>query len=996
MRILLFFLCFLGAGKHVLAQEYAFRSYSVAEGLPQSQVTCITQDSIGFLWVGTLGGISRFSGNSFESYSTEHGLLNNRVSWIGFIDAVLYVGHENGLSYQTKGAFQSFRIKGLQEGVKVTALVKFDDKLYVATNGGGLFVFNGSSFIPVKPILGEFAEEEEFQRIRDLYVWDDQLFVATRSGLFLSEDGRIFQLIKGSDEISFSGLDYAKEHGLVCATYGDGLWQYKNSRLRRISYPGLDEEGSYKHVFIDHGGKTWLSTKADGVLVLHKNRVQQLFSRNGLPMDNVSCVFEDNTRSIWIGTEGKGLVRFAGEAFVHYTKRSGLISDLVTAIAQQSKGEFWFGTYASGVSLKRNGIWLDWNDQTGLSNNTIWSSLVDKTGVLWLGTANGITRRVNGKWEIWNTSSHPNLPSNKITALFMDATGTIWIGGRDGVSLYNSKGLFTLQEVCANVPELQNVRDFAQLGDKVYFGSQAGLHMIQHDKFFNLTPSNFSTAAVSVEVDSKGGLWVGTEEGLFSVEGTNWRQLTYSEFSGSNFINFICRDSDKMWVGTNNGVFRFALDASGNWFAEQFGLNDGLVSLETNLNAAYVDNRGVFWFGTSEGLMKFSKDLENTYALTVQPGLILKSLQVNYKARNFDDYELDALGVPKELVFRYTENQLLFDFIPVLLASPEDVKIQYLLEGLNAEWSPLSSSYQLIFSGLSSGSYTLRVRAVSKHGVSSDELVIPFRISPPFYATWWFISFMLLIVIALVWLIFRVKLNQERARTERQNLELVSRLRELEQQSLNASMNRHFIFNALNSIQYFINTSDKLSANKYLSQFAKLIRKNLDTSADGERNVSLQEEIERLQLYLSLESMRFKDKFSFRFDIDPGIDPEELEVPSMLFQPFIENSIIHGILPQTNRKGEILFKAYRENGNIVFQIDDNGVGYEHSMRHKSVDGDHKSKGMSITSSRIDLLRKISGKRFELIGPVELKNDTGHSIGTRVIIKIQDNSLEDKD
>jgi ligand-binding sensor domain-containing protein len=996
MRVLFFFLCLLGVGNHVFAQEYAFRSYSVAEGLPQSQVTCITQDSIGFLWVGTLGGISRFSGNAFETYSTEHGLLNNRISWIGFIDGVLYVGHENGLSYQSKGRFQSFRIRGLPEGVKVTSLIKFDEKLYVSTNGGGLFVFNGSSFIPVKPILGGFSEEDEFQRIRDLYVLDDQLFVATRSGLFLSEDGRNFQLIKGSEEISFSGLDYAKEHGLVCATYGDGLWQYKNGRFRRINYPGVDEEGSFKQVFIDYSGKIWLSTKADGVLSLRKNRVQQLFSGNGLPMDNVSCVFEDNTQSIWIGTEGKGLVRFAGEAFVHYTKRSGLISDLVTAIAQMKTGEFWFGTYASGVSLKRNDTWLDWNDQTGLSNNTVWSSLVDKSGVLWLGTAIGITRRVNGKWEIWNTSSHPNLPSNKISALFMAASGTIWIGGRDGVALYNSKGLFTLQETYANVPELQNVRDFAQVGDRVYFGSQAGVHMIQNGKFFDLTPPSFSTAVVSVEVDHKGGLWVGTEEGLFAADGANWQQLSYSEFSGSNFVNFICRDSDKMWVGTNNGVFRFTLHADGNWRAEQFGLNDGLVSLETNLNAAFVDNRGVFWFGTSEGLMKFSKDLENIYALTVKPGLILKGIQVNYKIKHIDESELNAHGVPKELTFRYTENQLLFDFIPVLLASPEDVKIHYLLEGLNTEWSPLSNSYQLIFSGLSSGNYTLRVRAVSKHGVFSDELVIPFRISPPFYATWWFISLLGLFVIGLVWLIFQIKLNQERARTERQNLELVSRLRELEQQSLNASMNRHFIFNALNSIQYFINTSDKLSANKYLSQFAKLIRKNLDTSADGERNVSLQEEIERLKLYLSLESMRFKDKFTFHFEIDPSIDPEELEVPSMLFQPFIENSIIHGILPQSDRKGEIVFRTYRENENIVFQIDDNGVGYEHSIRHKSVDGDHKSKGMSITSSRIDLLRKISGKRFELIGPVELKNDTGHSIGTRVIIKIQDNSLEDKD
>jgi ligand-binding sensor domain-containing protein/two-component sensor histidine kinase len=996
MRIAVFFWSVFFLASYAVSQEFAFRSYSVAEGLPQSQVTSITQDSVGFLWVGTLGGVARFSGLDFETYSTENGLLNNRISLLQFIDGVLYVGHENGVSFQKSGRFVPFRIKGLQEGIKVTAIVRFLDKIYIGTNGGGLFLFNGNSFLKVKPLFQQSIDEEEFNRIRDVHVQDNRMYIATRSGLAVTEDGLNFAIIKGSEEISISGLDYSPEYGLVCSSYGDGLWVVKNNRFRPLRLNGISPEGSFKSVFVDHKGKIWLPTKSEGVFSIHRNQQQQLHSGNGLPLDNVSCIFEDNTRSIWMGTEGKGLVRFTGEAFVHYTKRSGIISELIISISQSKNGEYWFGTYASGVSMKRNGEWFTWNEETGLSNNTIWSTLSDSRGVVWFGTGNGISRWMNGSWETWNMDSHPQLPSNKITALYEDRKKRIWIGGKDGVAVYDGSSLKKLSDFATRVPDLQNVRDFTQVNNRLFFGSQSGIHCVEDNLFEDLTPSNFSNAVVSLEADYRGQLWVGTEDGLYIFSDSKLQQLNYSDFSGSNFINFICRDDDKMWVGTNNGVFRFTFSESGGWRAEQFGLTDGLVSLETNLNAAFVDVRGNFWFGTSEGLMRFAKDLENTYALTVKPGLLFGTLQVNYRMQSFEEKSLDERGVPSSLSFRYSENQLIFDFIPVLLTSPEDMRMQYFLEGLSTEWSPLSSSFQLVFSGLSSGNYVLRARAVSKSGVFSDELVIPFRINPPFYATWWFILLMCGIVVSGVVGVFRIKLRQQQVKTERENLELTSRLRELEQQSLNASMNRHFIFNALNSIQYFINTSDKLSANKYLTQFAKLIRKNLDSSSDGERNVTLQEEIERLKLYLSLESMRFKDKFSFSFDIDPSIDAEELEVPSMLFQPFIENSIIHGILPQHDRKGEIVFRARREGVNVVFTIEDNGVGYEHSIRHKSADGDHKSKGMSITSSRIDLLRQLSGKSFQLIGPVELKNDAGESIGTRVTIKIQDNSLDDKD
>ena len=205
----------------------------------------------------------------------------------------------------------------------------------------------------------------------------------------------------------------------------------------------------------------------------------------------------------------------------------------------------------------------------------------------------------------------------------------------------------------------------------------------------------------------------------------------------------------------------------------------------------------------------------------------------------------------------------------------------------------------------------------------------------------------------------------------------------LEQQALNASMNRHFIFNALNSIQYYINRQDKISANRYLSSFAKLVRKNLDSSLVTE--IYLDEEIERIDLYLKLEQMRFQDKFDYKINIDKLIEHQTIKIPSMLLQPFIENSIWHGILP-SNRFGNITIDAIKDNDKLIINIVDDGIGIETSLENKKGKTQHHdSKGMELTKGRVDLMSKISNKECSVEGPVQIYNEKNEIAGTKVSI-----------
>jgi LytS/YehU family sensor histidine kinase len=212
--------------------------------------------------------------------------------------------------------------------------------------------------------------------------------------------------------------------------------------------------------------------------------------------------------------------------------------------------------------------------------------------------------------------------------------------------------------------------------------------------------------------------------------------------------------------------------------------------------------------------------------------------------------------------------------------------------------------------------------------------------------------------------------------------ELKAKLLVLEQQSMNSSMNRHFIFNALNSIQYYINRQDRLAANQYLTDFAKLIRKNLDS---GQENFTpLSEEIERLELYLKLERMRFPNAFTYFIELGNKEVLTAYKVPAMLFQPFLENSIWHGLLPKETG-GELHVSFLVEDSSLVVRIKDNGIGLQASLSRKTGSDGHISKGMEITKSRLDLIRQMTGKDVILEGPEDWKDENGHS-GTLVTIR----------
>ncbi len=252
--------------------------------------------------------------------------------------------------------------------------------------------------------------------------------------------------------------------------------------------------------------------------------------------------------------------------------------------------------------------------------------------------------------------------------------------------------------------------------------------------------------------------------------------------------------------------------------------------------------------------------------------------------------------------------------------------------------------------------------------MSTQILTLTFKVATPFWKNVWFWA-----AVAIVFQLFIIFIVNRRQKRKKE-LKLAQKLAAvqtaaLEQQAFTSLMNPHFIFNALNSIQHYINVQDRQNANRYLSDFASLIRKNFEASHDS--FIPLEEEVENIKLYLNLEQMRFTDHFSYKVIIDKDLEIEEWMIPTMILQPLLENALLHGIMPsKIAGKVSIHFKLQQQD--LLIVITDNGIGLVNSNVLK-VDTVHKSRGMELIKKRIKALNSFDSQPITIFMEPTFKN-----------------------
>jgi ligand-binding sensor domain-containing protein/cellobiose-specific phosphotransferase system component IIA len=973
------------------AQVYNITSYSVGEGLMQSQVWAIHQDSKGFLWVGTHRGACRFDGKNFVDFLPESGLAGS------FINAIaedktgnIWFGTEKGVSCWDGMKFRRLiRAEGWASKEVHALYVDKENTVWIGTKGGGLVKYQQNKFITntspqtnLPTNVNTISPDEK-----------GNLWIGTNDGLFLyNEKTQNMTLIEASKGLEiYSVLNEGMNE--VWIGTNKGVWKYDNHHFVNLGEKNPSLKNQIYTITKDKKGIIWFGSNiglARQEMGVFSEFHSQQWAENQIVRS--SCV--DREGNVWIGTDGAGLSKFRRGIFTIYNKENKLSSELAKSFLEDESGNMWVSTTNNGINLLSGGKISYLTKENGLCNNDICYSYKDNKGGFWFGSySQGVSLYENGRFTNFNLSN--GLKSNSVYCIAEDKRKNMWFGTASGISIWNGNS-FRYISTKDNLTDERVYAIFPDSKGNVWVGTANGVSCIKENEAiqnFSMKEGLSDNLVLTILEDKKGWLWFATRKGLSVFTGKEWLIIDIPGKSASNdIVGMVFDDHEKLWLGTNNGVFR--MDVAEYYKDKErlvfrhFSEADGLPSLECNGNAAFKDAKGNIWIGTISGAAVFPAQT-TTEEEELLPVPHILDVRLFFKELKAWDIRPDSInknsGLPENLVLAYNFNHLTFNFIGICNKNTNAVRYQFMLEGFENDWQPITDETFATYNYLKPGTYTFKVRATNDSGKWTEVKTFSFKIERPYWLQWWFILLEILLVGAVATIIFFTIRDRNRQRTAQKQMKERAEMLQLEHQALYAMMNPHFTFNALQSIQYFIHSQDKLAATKFLSNFAKLVRMNLDSSKSD--FISLNDEIERLKLYLSLEKMRFQEKFDYEIIVDEEIDKSGTLIPPMILQPFVENSIKHGIMP-LDYKGEIRVEIF-EKDDVTLQVSiiDNGIGIEASKKMKADrPSSHVSKGMLITQERLKLFANMTGKEYA-IDISEVHKEGGEVGGTKVSISL---------
>jgi len=312
--------------------------------------------------------------------------------------------------------------------------------------------------------------------------------------------------------------------------------------------------------------------------------------------------------------------------------------------------------------------------------------------------------------------------------------------------------------------------------------------------------------------------------------------------------------------------------------------------------------------------------------------------------------------------------------------SGEDITYQYQLHPIE-EHPKETRATSISYLDLAPDSYTFKVSATDVYGQIHQFPDSHFTIRSAWYQLWW----VWLLTLGLIGIICYKLFDRYQRRTEQQFVEInenEKRMSNLKLTALQSQMNPHFVFNALGSIQYYIQKNEAELADEYLGQFAILMRMYLDASKS--QTITLSEELELLQHYINLEQMRFEELFVYEFDIAEDVDTS-VSIPTMILQPIVENAINHGLRLRDDGKGKLVIKVWIRKSILHFSISDNGIGVENAKIYRKAN--HKSQAVNILSEKIEVLQNLG--LYNLDVKYSVLSSNVNFPGTKVVVALEE-------
>ena len=981
LRKVLFLFLLITATSFVKAQTPLFRHFSTDQGLSSTETYHVFQDSKGYIWISNVNGVSRFDGYTFQNFEEQDGLSDNIIfeSIEDYKGRIWFVGLNCKLSYYENGKIKRYPFNNAIERLTEFPMLSVKSSFYIDRNDNVYLSIRYFGIIRIRPNGTMNRLDKMPDNIADIFQTDNKLLVAQHNGKINKLNIDIKNLRISFVNDTFSNAKYPAVFAIPSSDHKSVFVACDRYLLKIYNYGYYEIRTMASRIIWLSRGKDkmiWVCPFNGGAIALNENNIMGPSVNRYLEDNSVSSVLQDKEGGFWFSTLNDGVFYLPFHNTYSYVYPADLPDKEVLHV-ETGDNEIFIGSGNGFLSVIKNNKITNYPIDTSL-HSQITALTYDRIHKqLLIGSTFTPYIFKNGKISpLIDSKNQRNKKYERLTvvvkSIIKESENNYWFGNPTGLSLLdvNQNNVLFNSSRDGIRKSIRISSIFKYRDGSLLIGSTDGLWIYKDKKFKkadNVIPG-LKDKVLKIAGDSLGkNIWIATKSnGLYLKTNGQIYNITRKEGLLNNAIFDICINKNELWLATSQGISCITIKKTKpfQYSINNYTVNEGLASNQV-YEIKTLGNK--ILAATNRGLSILDKSKFESYTGPV-PVYITK---IRLMLR--DTVLSNNASLPFAL------NSISFSFVGISYQSISKITYQYRLLGLDEVWQTTQNT-EVSFPFLPPHEYEFQLRTINDNGkVTSIPVSQNFSIRPPFWKTAWFIVFAILSLLTAAFFIYRYRVKS----IEQDNL-IRQEMNQYRQQALSKQMNPHFLFNSLNSIQYYIVKNDRIASSLYLSKFATLMRIILNNSQS--QAIPLSDELSALELYLELESMRFKDRFEYTFEIDPLINQASMQVPPFIIQPFIENSIWHGLM---NREGNGILKIKLIFEEILIRciVEDNGVGRKQAaeIEGKNPFG-RPSKGISITETRL----KLFGSKNIQPNPIvytDLYDQNGTAEGTRVEILI---------
>lgn len=831
-----------------------FTQIGLREGLSQSSVFALCQDYLGFMWIGTRDGLNRYDSRKFITYrnvpSDSTSLTDNYVlSLLEDSKKRLWVGTRTGLNRYDRLRDRFIRVplpdnssgNSSSEPMIWSIVEDRDGRVWLGTNQG-LYCYDEQSATEPLTLVFEAVRYQlpmgcsnvmSFYEDRKKNIW-----LSTVNGVLVFEPYRSGSALRLQRHFRQREGELNSEDVRVVQEVKDGIFWFGtregginvyNTLTRQFSYlvhqphaKGRSLAGNdVRSILRDRFGGYWIGTinglnyysEAEGFLTYSANDYDQF----SLTSNSIRPIFQDARGSVWIGTYYSGVCVydrhipvFRNYAYSPYV--SSLSYNVVSGILEDSRGNLWVGTEGGGLNyMDRFGhVFRQFKHDPAnpgtLSHNHVKSLHLDQEGDLWVGTyQGGLNLLRKGSHTFQHVRHDPSVPHslshNNVYAIKEDRQGNMWFGTYGGgLNLKKPGREMHFESYRAGKTGRYHISSdlirtvFIDSRGNIWVGTEDGLNLkragTDHFEVFRFSPDDpgsiSGNVVISIFEDSRNRVWLGTyKDGLNQYRPETGSFSRFSERDGlpGNNIFGILEDQQKLWLSTNNGICSFD---PGSGSVRSYNIKDGIGGNEFSIGAYCKAADGQLIFGGTHGLTSFYP--RNFSASNYVPPIVFTDFRLfNEPVVPGKKHVLEKpISVTDTIVLTHKQNIFTIEFSAINYVLPEKNRYAYRLEGLENQWNYVNVP-SATYTNLHAGTYTLLAKGASNDGIWNEvPAALTIRILPPPWQTWWAYAIYLALIVTAVYMIIRFTKIRSRLEHELQLEHLENeRQREINEIKLN-------------------------------------------------------------------------------------------------------------------------------------------------------------------------------------------------------------------